>query len=113
MADVADKVDDTIENLLLAIQNVRVVGDFSNIRLNEVRIAAIYLSAAVMDCLTSLIDWVTRSRMLFSWVRSCLVWRKAFITTDFDQKLTIVHTRSGLYTSALQSQGIRKRLHDE
>jgi hypothetical protein len=61
MADVADKVDDTIINLTLAIQNVGVVGDLSNSHLDQIRIAAIYLSASVMDCLTSLIDWVTRS----------------------------------------------------
>jgi hypothetical protein len=71
MADVADKVDDTMVNLLLAIQNVGVVGDFSNVRLNEVRIAAIYLSAAIMDCLTSLIDWVTGSRIFPFWLRLC------------------------------------------
>jgi hypothetical protein len=64
MADVADKVDETIVNLTLAIQNVGVVGDFSNIHLDEIHIAAIYLSAAVMDCLTSLINWVTRSGIL-------------------------------------------------
>lgn len=57
----ADKVDETMVNLTLAIQNVGVVEDVSNIHLDEIRIAAIYLSAAVMDCLTSLIDWVTRS----------------------------------------------------
>ena len=50
MADVVDKVDDTMVDLSLAIQNVGVIGEFSNDRLNEVRIAAIYLSAAVMDC---------------------------------------------------------------
>jgi hypothetical protein len=61
MADVADKVDETMVNLTLAIQNVGVVEDFSNIHFDEIRIAAIYLSAAVMDCLASLIDWVTRS----------------------------------------------------
>jgi hypothetical protein len=63
MADVADKVDDTIVDLSLAMQDIGVIGDFSNLHLNEVRIAAIYLSASVMDCLTTLIDWVTRSRM--------------------------------------------------
>jgi len=64
MTDLADKVDDTIALLSLAIQNVGVVADFSNVHLNEVRIAVLYVSAAVMDCLTSLIDWVTRSRIL-------------------------------------------------
>lgn len=57
----ADTVDETMVNLTLAIQNVGGVQDVSNIHLDEIRIAAIYLSAAVMDCLTSLIDWVTRS----------------------------------------------------
>jgi hypothetical protein len=66
MADVADKVDDTIINLTLAIQNVGVVGDLSNSHLDQIRIAAIYLSASVMDCLTSLIDWVTRSGIFVS-----------------------------------------------
>jgi hypothetical protein len=60
-SDVADKVDDTLVDLSLAIQNIEVAGDFSEVHLEEVRIAAIYLSAAVMDCLTGLIDWVTRS----------------------------------------------------
>jgi hypothetical protein len=58
MSDVSDKVDDTIENLLLAMQNVGVVEDFSNVHLEEVRIAAIYLSTSVMDCLAGLIEWV-------------------------------------------------------
>ena len=58
MAAVADKVDETIMHLSLAIQNVGGAAGFSNVRLNEVRIAAMYLSAAVMDCLTGLIDWV-------------------------------------------------------
>lgn len=71
MADVADKVDDTMVDLSLAIQNVGVLGEFSNVSLSEVRIAAIYLSAAVMDCLTSLIDWVTRSRIFHFWLHSC------------------------------------------
>jgi len=58
MAAVAEKVDETITLLSLAIQNVGGAADFSNVHLNEVRIAAMYLSAAVMDCLTGLIDWV-------------------------------------------------------
>jgi len=61
MTQVADKVDRTIEALSLAVQNVGVIGEFSNIHLDEVRIAAIYLSAAVMDCLTALIEWVNAS----------------------------------------------------
>jgi hypothetical protein len=56
MSDLADKVDGTLEDLSLVIQNVGVVEDFSNIHLNQVRIAAIYLSASVMDCLSGLID---------------------------------------------------------
>jgi len=70
MADVADKVDDTMVDLSLAMQAIGVIGDFSNIHLDEVRIAAIYLSAAVMDCLAGLIDWVTRSRIFLFWLRS-------------------------------------------
>jgi|SRR5271154_3225092 len=61
ISDVSDKVDNTMKDLSLAIQNVGVIGDFSNVHLDQVQIAAIYLSAAVMDCLTGLIDWVTRS----------------------------------------------------
>lgn len=57
----AAKVDDTMLALLLEIQNVSLVGDFSNVHVDEIRIAAMYLSAGVMDCLTSLIGWVTRS----------------------------------------------------
>ena len=60
MADVAEKVDDTIIDLSLAIQNVS-GADSSNIHLNEVRVAAIYLSAAVIDCLTGLVDWLNAS----------------------------------------------------
>jgi hypothetical protein len=56
MSDLADKVDGTLDDLSLVIQNVGVVEDFSNIHLNQVRIAAIYLSASVMDCLSGLID---------------------------------------------------------
>ena len=58
----SDKVDSTMEHLSMAIQNVGVIGGFSNVHLTQVRIAAIYLSAAVIDCLTGLIDWVDRSR---------------------------------------------------
>jgi len=61
---VADRVDGTLADLLLAIQSVEVAGDFSEVHLEKVRIAAIYLSAAVMDCLTGLIDWVTRPGIL-------------------------------------------------
>ena len=61
MTQVADEVDRTIEDLSLAIQNIGVIGEFSNIHVDEVRIAAIYLSAAVMDCLTALIEWVNAS----------------------------------------------------
>jgi hypothetical protein len=42
-----------------------------------------------------------------------LVLTKAFITPDFDQKLTIVHTRSGSYSRALQSKVIRDRQHQD
>jgi hypothetical protein len=61
MTTVADQVDETLEDLSLAIQDVEVVENFSNVHLKEVRIASIYLSAAIMECLTSLIRWVTRS----------------------------------------------------
>jgi hypothetical protein len=61
VSDVSDKVDATMVDLSLAIQNVGVIRDFSNVHFDQVRIAVIYLSAAVMDCLTGLIDWVTRS----------------------------------------------------
>jgi hypothetical protein len=64
MADVADKVDDTIMRLSLTIRNVGGAGDFSNIHLTEVRKAAIYLSAVVMECLTDLIDWVNASSIV-------------------------------------------------
>lgn len=53
-SDVADKVDGTLED-------IGVVEDFSNIHLNEVRLAAIYLSASVMDYLSGLIEWVEAS----------------------------------------------------
>jgi hypothetical protein len=65
ITDVADKVDDTLIDLSLAIQNVGVVADFSSVCLNNVSIAAIYLSVSVMECLTGLIDWVTQSRTSF------------------------------------------------
>jgi hypothetical protein len=68
MSDLADKVDGTLEDLSLVIQNVGVVEDFSNIHLNQVRIATIYLSASVMDCLSGLIDWVDAS----STISTCL-----------------------------------------
>jgi hypothetical protein len=42
-----------------------------------------------------------------------LVLKKAFITPDFDKKLTIVNTWSGLYSNALQAKVIRERQHDE
>lgn len=70
MSDVADKVDDTMVDLSLAMQDIGMIGNFSNLHLDEVRIAAIYLSASVMDCLTSLVEWVTRSRTFFSSLRS-------------------------------------------
>jgi hypothetical protein len=39
--------------------------------------------------------------------------KKAFITPDFDQKLTSVHTRSQLYGSALQAGVIREKQHED
>jgi len=42
-----------------------------------------------------------------------LVLKKALITPDFDQKLSIVHTRSELYTRALQSKVIREKQHQD
>jgi len=38
-----------------------------------------------------------------------LVLKKAFITPDFDEKLSTVHTRSGFYANALQSKVIRDK----
>ena len=70
-ADVSDTVDDTLTDLSIAIQNVGSVVDFSNIKVSPVRIAAIYLTAAVMDCLTNLIDWVTKSRTLLFYFALC------------------------------------------
>jgi hypothetical protein len=64
MSDVAEKVDITIINLSLAIQNVGVVEDFSNIHVDQVQRAAIYLCASVMDCLAGLIEWVDASCIL-------------------------------------------------
>ena len=58
MSEVADKVDQTFVDLSLAIQNVGIVENYSTVHLNEVRIAAIYLSAAVLDCLRGLMEWV-------------------------------------------------------
>ena len=71
MGDVADKVDDTIMLLSLTIRNVGGAGDFPNVHLTEVRIAAIYLSAVVMDCLTGMIDWVNASSIILLSFRSC------------------------------------------
>ena len=71
MTDVADKVDDTIMLLSLTIRNVGGAGDFSNVHLTEVRIAAIYISAAVMECLTGLVDWVNASSISPFSFRSC------------------------------------------
>lgn len=65
MADAADAVDDAMKTLLLAIQNVGVVGECSNVHVNEVRIAAIYFASVVMDCLASLIAWVNASSIPF------------------------------------------------
>jgi hypothetical protein len=114
MTDVAGKIDATIAELLLAVQNVGVVRDFSNTHLNEVRIAAIYLSAAIMDTLTSLINWVNASSgPPFAFVLMKLVLAKTFMTPDFDKKLASVHARSGLYTSTIQFKVIREKRHED
>ena len=42
-----------------------------------------------------------------------LVLKKAFITPDFDEKLSTVHTRSGFYANALQSKVIRDKQHQD
>ena len=55
MTDIVDKVNEVIIDLSLAVQNIEMIENFSNVYLNEVRIAAIYLSAAIMDCLTGLV----------------------------------------------------------
>ena len=66
MGDLATKVDRTLEDLSQVIQNVGVHEEFPQIlsqqHLDEMSCAAIYLSAAVMDCLADLIEWVTQSR---------------------------------------------------
>ena len=58
-------MDPTLEDLSQAIQNVG-VGDYfpqllSEDYLAELHSAALYLSAAVMDCLTTLIEFITQS----------------------------------------------------
>lgn len=113
LGDLADKVDDVIGDLLLAIQNIGVIGDSSIVHLDEVRIAAIYLSAAVMDCLTSLINWVNGSSIFLSIVTLILVLKNVFLTPHFDESVAIVHTRSALYTSALQSKFIREKQQND
>ncbi len=86
MADVADEVDKTLVHLSLVIQNLEGAGDFPNIHLNEgVRIAAIYLSAAVMDCLTALIDWVNASSIspLVVVITAHVSWEKGLYEARF------------------------------
>ena len=85
-------MDRTLAFLSLALQNVPTVGILSRLQVDEVQSAAIYLSAAVMDCLTSLIDWVNKSRMLLHYCADIgLVLKKVLQPTlDFDDKLRIV-----------------------
>ena len=113
MSAVADKVDETFENLLLAIQNVGVVEDFSKIHMNEVRIAAIYLSASVMDCLSGLIEWVDASSTFLFLLTLMSVLKQALMAPDFDDKVDLVHRRLAAYATALQLKRIREEQHDE
>ena len=113
ITDIADKMDEVIIDLSLTIQNIRMIEDFSNVHLNEVRIAAIYLSTAIMDCLTGLVKWLNASSISTFLTALMLVLKQTYMTPDFDKKLTIVHTRSGLYAIALQSKIVREKQHDD
>jgi hypothetical protein len=112
MAGVSEKVDDTIIDLSLAIQNVG-GADFSNIHLNEVRVASTYLSAAVIDCLTALVDWLNASSIFPVLAGLILVAKKVFMEPDFDEKLKTVHARSGLYSNALQCKVVREKQQND
>lgn len=59
--DVSGTVNTTLQNLSIAIESVVIVEYFPRQRVG-VNIAAIYLTAAIMDCLGSLIDWITSPR---------------------------------------------------
>jgi hypothetical protein len=114
---VGGKVDDTLVGLSVAIQNVGVVKDFSNLHLTEVRIAAMFLLAGVLDCLTSLIDWIKKSRMfLFTGGESHLMLglgKTLEKSPEFDQKLRDVQARSQLYAIALQTKmDLERQLND-
>jgi len=108
-------VDRTLAFLSLALQNVPTVGILSRLQVDEVQSAAIYLSAAVMECLTSLIDWVNKSRMLLHYCADIgLVLKKVLQPTlDFDDKLRIVRDRVGAYTNALLVKSIRSADEDK
>ena len=113
MADIAEKVDSTIMELSMAIQNVGVLRDYSNVYVNEIRIAAIYLSAAVIDCLTGLIEWINASGTSTFLAGLMLVFKKCFVTPDFDKNLVTVSRRSQWYATALQLKLVREKQHDD
>ena len=112
-ADVAKQVDDTLIELSLAIQKIGGSRDFSNFHLNGVHIAAMYLSAAVMDCLTGVLEWVNACRIFLILLVLMSVAKKIFLNPDFDKKLDIVRARSGFYGDALQSMAIREKQYNE
>jgi hypothetical protein len=112
MLEVAIRIDDTIVDLALAIQNVGIVEDFSHVCLNEVRIAAMYLTVSVIDCLASLIEWTDASGIISLLHSLKLVLGKAVLESDFEQTVDIVHKRSNLYATALQTRLVREQQHE-
>lgn len=64
ISEVSDKVHDALEYISLAIQNVGVDPNFPRVvsqKQLEIRSAALLLTAAVMDCLATLVGYVAES----------------------------------------------------
>ena len=97
-------MDNTLEDLSQAIQNIEVDESFPRIisqqHLHEIRAAAIYLSAAIMDCLTVLIESIKQScAFLFDYANPALAIRNALNTPDIDKAKTKVREKVEYYAN--------------
>ena len=98
MFGTTDKLDKTLEDLWLAIKTLGPTNDLSEFlssqQLEGVHIAAIYLSAGVMDCLTLLVDRVTPVNLMSGL-------QKAVDPPDIDSELIIIRGRVQFYATEL------------
>jgi hypothetical protein len=112
MLGVDDKLEGTLENLYLAISTVSTndLSEFlSSQQLEGMRIATMYLSAGIIDCLTSLVEWVSPNGVMAGL-------GKVMDPPDFDSQMIQIRGRVGFYgaeltkiTQALQLKVMRDK----